>query len=171
VEVVRQGGALRLYNTRRIRVCQDVCQIATLIDALCYHRVHVEHWLPKAGLDNLAFDLRIVVIGGRAQHVVVRQSQSPMTNLHLLNTRGDPDAVRARMGAAAWAAARRTCEQVAACFPASLYAGIDLLIAPDYRRHAVLEVNAFGDLLPGALHDGIDTYTAEVLALLEESHD
>lgn len=171
VEVVSQGGVLRLYNTRRIRICRDVREISVLIDALCHHRVHVEHWLPKAGLDNHAFDLRIVVIDGRARHVVVRQSQSPMTNLHLLNARGDPDAVQARMGVAAWAAARRTCQQAAACFPASLYAGIDLLIAPGYRRHAVLEVNAFGDLLPGVLHDGVDTYTAEILALLGAAHD
>ena len=34
------------------------------------------------------------------------------------------------------------------CFPKSLYAGIDLRISPDYQHHQVLEVNAFGDLLP-----------------------
>ena len=53
----------------------------------------------------------------------------------------------------------------AARFPGSLYMGIDLLISPDYRSHAILEVNAFGDLLPGVLSRGVDTYTAEVLAL------
>ena len=74
-----------------------------------------------------------------------------MTNLHLLNTRGEADAVRARMGPEAWEGAMGTCEPVMRCFPGSLYAGIDLLITPDFRRHAVLEVNAFGDLLPGVL--------------------
>ena len=44
--------------------------------------------------------------------------------------------------------------------------GVDLLIAPDYRRFAVLEANAFGGLLPGVLSDGEDTYEAEVLAVL-----
>ena len=166
VEMVREGGTLRLYNSRRMRIYQEPRQIAELIDALCRQRVHVERWLPKAGFDNRTFDLRVVVVAARARHVVVRLSRSPMTNLHLLNTRGDVEALLARMGPAAWEAARSTCERVMECFAGSLYAGIDLLICPGYRRHAVLEANAFGDLLPGVLHDGLDTYAAEVLAML-----
>ncbi len=164
VELTRHDGALRLYNSRRIKVYRELGEIVTLIDALCRHRVHVERWLPKAGLGDRAFDLRVVVIGGRARHVVARASRSPMTNLHLLNKRGDVDTVVVRMGPLAWEEALRTCERAAALFPDSLYAGVDLLVAPDYRRHAVLEINAFGDLLPGALSDGVDTYTAELIA-------
>ena len=52
------------------------------------------------------------------------------------------------------------------CFPGSLHGGLDLLIAPDFRRHALLEVNAFGDLLPDLLWEGEDTYTAQVRAAL-----
>jgi hypothetical protein len=51
------------------------------------------------------------------------------------------------------------------CFPGSLYAGIDLLIANGFRKHAILEVNAFGDLLPNVLWNGRDTYTAEIEAV------
>ena len=64
-----------------------------------------------------------------------------------------------------WEAARRTCEQAAAVFPGSLHVGVDLLVAPGYRRHAVLEGNAFGDLLPGVLSEGMDTYEAEIRAV------
>jgi hypothetical protein len=168
VEMVHVGGELRLYNSRRIRVYRELPEIAALIDALCRHRVHVEQWLPKAGLDGRTVDLRVVVIGGQARHTVVRLSRSPMTNLHLLNDRGDPATLRARMGPAAWDAACQTCERAMAPFAGSLYAGIDLLVAPDYRRHAVLEVNAFGDLLPGVLWEGRDTYTAELRSALQE---
>ena len=154
---------LRLYNSRRIRTYTDTGRIARLIDALCVHGVHVEQWLPKAGLDGHTLDLRVVVIAGEARHIVVRMSKSPITNLHLLNRRGDPDAVRLRMGEDAWRAAMETCERTMQCFPDSLYAGIDLLITADFKRHAVLEVNAFGDLLPGILSDGQDTYMAELL--------
>ncbi len=49
--------------------------------------------------------------------------------------------------------------------PESLYAGVDVVISPGFRRHAVLEINAFGDLLPGVLFEGLDTYTAELAAL------
>jgi hypothetical protein len=48
------------------------------------------------------------------------------------------------------------------CFPRSLHGGVDLLIGTDLRAHAVLEVNAFGDLLPGVTCDGLDTYEAEI---------
>jgi hypothetical protein len=165
VEAVRQGGKLRLYNSRRIRVYRELGEVAELIGALCRHRVHAERWMPKAGFDGRTFDLRAVVIAGQVRHVVARLSRGPLTNLHLLNARSDAGAVIARMGPDAWAAARESCECAMRCFPQSLYAGLDLLIAPDYRHHAVLEVNAFGDLLPGALADGADTYTAELLAL------
>jgi len=163
VETARQKGELRLYNSRRVRVYRDWREIADLIDALCRHRVHVEQWLPKAGFDNRTFDLRVVVIAGRACHTVARLSRSPMTNLHLLNERGDEDAVREKVGRAAWDAAMRNCELAMECFPGSLYAGIDLLFTPDYRRQVVLEVNAFGDLLPGVFWQGLETYAAELL--------
>lgn len=169
VECVRSEGELRLYNTRRMRVLRERASIAEVIDALCRHRVHVEQWIPKAGLAGCACDLRVVVIAGQARHTVVRLSRSPMTNLHLLNVRGDVEALRARMGEAAWEEARWTCERVMGVFPGSLYAGIDLLVAPGYRRHAVLEVNAFGDLLPGLDWGGVDTYGAEIAAMV--SHD
>jgi len=166
VEMVRKGNDLLLYNSRRIRVYQDLDEIAELVDALCRHRVHVEEWLPKAGFAGRTFDLRVVVIAGRARHTVVRLSHSPMTNLHLLNGRGDADALRACMRPGVWEAAMHTCEAAMACFKGSLYGGVDLLFTPDFKRHAVLEVNAFGDLLPEVLHDGLDTYDAEVQAFM-----
>jgi hypothetical protein len=36
---------------------------------------------------------------------------------------------------------------------------------PDLRRPVVLEMNAFGDLLPNVLHNGLDTYSAELAAM------
>jgi hypothetical protein len=165
VEMVRQGGELRLYNSRKIRRYDRAGDIADLIDALAREGVQVEEWIPKAGFDGHVFDFRVVVIAGRARHVVVRMSRSPMTNLHLLNRRGDLAAVLALMGPEAWTAACQTCERTAARFPDSLHLGVDLLVAPGYRRHAVLEGNAFGDLLPEVYCEGMDTYEAEIAAL------
>jgi hypothetical protein len=168
VEMARHRGELRLYNSRKIRRYHRPADVATLIDALAREGVRVEEWVPKAGLDGHVFDLRVVVIAGRARHVVVRMSRSPMTNLHLLNRRGDLSAVLDRMGPEAWEAARRTCERTAAVFPDGLHLGVDLLIAPGFRRHAVLEGNAFGDLLPDVLNEGVDTYEAEIRAVIAE---
>jgi hypothetical protein len=165
VEMAQQNGKLYLYNTRRIQVYQDQREIAALIDALCRQRVHVEYWIPKAGHANRTFDLRIVTIGGRACHTVVRLSPGPMTNLHLLNARGKVEEVEARIGLARWQQALQTCERAAGLFT-SLYVGVDLLFTPDFSRHAILELNAFGDLLPGVLHNGQETYTSEIVEVL-----
>lgn len=170
VEMVDEGDELRLYNSRRLCAYRDLRDIRRLIDTLCREYVHVEQWLPKAGIADHRFDLRVVVIGGRPRHVVVRLSRGPMTNLHLLNDRGDVAAVRSRMGDSAWNAAMDTCVRTVAALGPSLYAGVDLLIRPDFQQHAVLEVNAFGDLLPGVLDEGQDTYTAEILTALERWH-
>jgi hypothetical protein len=124
--------------------------------------------VPKAGLDDRTLDLRVVVIAGRARHAIVRLSRSPITNLHLLNDRADPAAVRRRMGDAAWADAMRTCERAMRCFPGSLHGGVDLLVTSDFRRHAILEVNAFGDLLPGVLSEGLGTYEAEIATMFRD---
>jgi hypothetical protein len=88
-----------------------------------------------------------------------------MTNLHLGGRRGDLAAVRAAVGPAAYDEAMRTCARVAQCFPGCLHVGVDLMFSPDWRRHAVAEVNAFGDLLPGLVVDGRDTYAEQVAAM------
>ena len=150
-----------LYVTRRMRTYTDQRSIETIIDHVCADGAHIEVWVPKAGQGNHCFDVRVVVIAGQAQHIVVRKSRSPITNLHLLNPRGEVEWAQNIVGPAAWAAGLASCEQVMACFPRSLYAGIDLAWSP-WGDHAILEVNAFGDLLPGIFNaQGDDTYGAE----------
>jgi glutathione synthase/RimK-type ligase-like ATP-grasp enzyme len=160
VELVRP----RLYNSLRVRDYTGVSDVAYLVDTLAGDGLHVERWFAKAGLAAEVVDLRVVVIAGRPSHVVVRSGAGPMTNLHLGNRRGDLTALRAAAGAE-YAAAMDTCVRVAACFPGSLHVGVDLMFSPDWRRHAVAEVNAFGDLLPGLLVDGRDTYEAQIATL------
>ncbi len=126
-------------------------------------------WLPKLILDQHGnIDVRVVVIGGQARHWVVRQSRSPLTNLHLGNRRGNSEQFLRRLGHDGWQRLTQICEQSMRAFSKSLYAGIDLLVMPDLARHAVLEVNAFGDLLPHVLDQGLDTYSAEVAAVIAE---
>lgn len=165
IELVREHGEVQLFNSLKVRRYSGVRAIAELIDAVCRERSLAEVWLPKAGFDGRRFDLRVVVIAGCAAHVVVRQSSGPMTNLHLGNRRGDMPRLRERMGEVNWKTAMTTCERASAAFPRSLYTAVDLLVAPSFRRVAVAEVNAFGDLLPNVLHDGQDTYSAELAAL------
>jgi hypothetical protein len=166
VELVQMGSAVMLYNSRKIRCYRDLQSITTIIDTLCRDRVQVEVWVPKAGISNRTFDLRVVAIAGQAQHAIVRLSKSPIANLHLKNQRSAPTDLIAKMGDVAWEAALKTCEQAARIFPDSLYMGIDLLIPIGFKQSLVLEVNAFGDLLPDVIHHGMDTYTTEIMAVL-----
>ncbi|MFF3891324.1 STM4014 family protein [Streptomyces sp. NPDC001914] len=163
-----------LHNSLRIRRYTDEAGIAAIVDALAPDGLHVERWLPKASLGSRSADLRVVVVAGRATHAVVRTSRSPLTNLHLGGARGDLAAVRALAGDR-WAEALSISERAAACFPGTLCVGVDLLPAVGWRRFAVGEVNAFGDLLPrltglpGSGAEGMNTYAAQVAAVLSRS--
>ncbi|MER0244090.1 STM4014 family protein [Streptomyces sp. HSW2009] len=175
VELAPDG---RLYNSLRVRRYATENEVATLVDALAPDGLHVERWLPKAAQQGRAADLRIVVVGGRATHAVLRTSRSPMTNLHLGGARGDLAAARAATEAAgvAWADVLGLAERAARCFPGTLCVGVDVLPGSGWRRFAVGEVNAFGDLLPrltglpGSGAEGRDTYGAQVATVLREEH-
>ncbi|MFF5187740.1 STM4014 family protein [Streptomyces sp. NPDC000345] len=168
----------RLYNSLKVRRYDREQDIAAIVDALAPDGLHLERWLPKASQEGRAADLRVVVVAGRATHAVVRTSRHPLTNLHLGGSRGDLDAARRAVEAAGarWADVLGVCEQAAACFPRTLCVGVDLLPAVGWRRAAVGEVNAFGDLLPrltglaGSGAEGLDTYGAQVAAVLHDRH-
>jgi glutathione synthase/RimK-type ligase-like ATP-grasp enzyme len=153
-----------LHNHLRITRLQDVATIERLVNAVCRERALAERWFPKASLAGRRFDLRVVVIGGVATHVVVRTSYSPLTNLHLGNARGDITAVQTGLGSERWAAAMRVAEQAARAFPGCLYVAVDLMIGLDGNHFCVAEANAFGDLLPNVLWQGRTTYAAELNA-------
>ncbi|MDI1463860.1 STM4014 family protein [Catellatospora sp. KI3] len=160
VELAADG----LFNSLRVRTYTDERDVAAIVERLAPEGLHVERWFPKIGFAGRTIDLRVLVIGGRPAHTVVRASRHPMTNLHLGGVRGDLDAVRTAAGPH-WEAAMDSCARAAACFPGSPHVGVDLMFGPGWRRHAIAEVNAFGDLLPNLLHDGRDTYAAQLAAL------
>jgi len=164
-EVVWQQGQLRLYNTRAIRCYERTTEIEPLLDALCREGVQVEEWLPKACLDGQGFDLRVLVVGGTARHVVPRLGPHPMTNLHLLNSRGDPARARAEVRSKNGRPPSRRASGPRGCSRAATTSAWICCFTPSFRRHAVLEANAFGDLLPGALWQGLTTHEAELAAL------
>jgi hypothetical protein len=165
-QLVREADEIKLYNSLRLREYSDEREVAAIIDQLCRHEIHVEQWLPKADFQGRVFDLRVLVIAGRPRHVVLRTSRGPITNLHLGNQRGDLDSLLERWPAEAREAAWQSCRLVATAFPQSRYFGVDLLLLPGLKRHAILETNAYGDLLPGVFHEGDDTYTAELRSYL-----
>lgn len=160
--VEREGD--RLYNTRRIRLVTRERELAGIVDALAREGVQVEEWLPKATLENRPLDLRVLVIAGRPRHTVVRTGRTAITNLQAGGRRGSLDALAAKLGAAAVERARAVAAAAAAAFPRTLAVGADVLIDP-VGRPAILELNAFGDLLRGDLDAGEDPQEAQLAAV------
>jgi glutathione synthase/RimK-type ligase-like ATP-grasp enzyme len=119
-----------------------------------------------AQVDGQNFDVRVVCVYGKPVCSVFRLSSLPMTNLHLGGRRGDWDRCRAAIPTREWLDALDHCAEAAACFDSAV-AGVDLLFETGYRRHYVLEVNAFGDFFPGWL-DGagrsVHSYEIEATA-------
>ena len=168
LEMMSVAGTARIYATKKLRVYHDRPTLQSLIDAMCRERLHVETWVPKAGLGGKTFDVRIVVIRGMACHLVLRLAPGPITNLHLHGAvKGGEALLTEAAGFAAVARVRETAERAAACFPRSLCVGVDVALTPSYQEARVLEVNAFGDLLEDVMWRGADTYTWAVRAALE----
>eukprot|EP00771_Trimastix_marina_P001417 gnl/Trimastix_PCT/2491.p1 GENE.gnl/Trimastix_PCT/2491~~gnl/Trimastix_PCT/2491.p1 ORF type:complete len:500 (-),score=71.75 gnl/Trimastix_PCT/2491:10-1509(-) len=168
IEHDRRNGSVRLYNSLRIRHYARKRDLTVLINRLCAEKVIVEQWLPKARQNGDPYDLRILVVAGEPRQFVVRLGRTcPMTNLHLGNARGDSEQLLRDVPPEQWAAIQETCRRVARCFPHTCYMGVDLLLNEAMSEHWVLEVNAYGDLLPRITHDGLSTYHSEILAGLD----
>ena len=155
--MARADGATRLFNVKRITRHEQPAEIAALVDALATQELYAEQWLSKPRAGDAHYDLRVVAIAGQPMHRVARTGTQMMTNLHLDNRRGDPSTL---LNAPDMAALEAGTRQAAQAFPASAVTGYDLVV----RRGAahVLEANAFGDLLPGLLWQGLDTYEMQM---------
>ena len=170
-EMVRTERGVELYNSLRVRTYLRDSDIDDLLGALAPDGLHGERRITKAKQDGHDCDLRVVTVGGRATHAVLRTSPHPMTNLHLGGQRGDLARFQASIGSDRWHAILRHAETAAACFPGVHTLGIDVLPGADGHDY-IGEVNAYGDLLPnlmglpGTAGEGVDTYGAQVRALI-----
>lgn len=137
----------QFYNSRLVRrvVRADLMRALTFVLA---EGAIVQRGIPMAQIDGQNFDVRVVCIDAKPAAVIFRLSPHPMTNLHLGGRRGDYDRCRAAIPTREWLDALDHCADAAACFDSAI-AGVDLLFERGFRRHYVLEVNAFGDFFPG----------------------
>jgi hypothetical protein len=139
------GG--RFYNSRALRtVAGDA--LAGALAFVAAEGAFVQRGVPMARIDGENFDVRVVCVRGKPAAAIFRLSHHPMTNLHLGGRRGDPARCRAAVPTRDWLDALDHCAEAAGCFDSAV-AGVDLLFERGFRRHYVLEVNAFGDFFPG----------------------
>jgi hypothetical protein len=137
----------RFFNTRRVREV-DADRLWTAAQFLIDEGAIAQRGVPMAQLDGQNFDVRVVCVYGRPVASIFRLSSAPMTNLQLGGRRGDYARCRAAIPTRAWLDALDHCAEAAGCFDSAV-AGVDLVFEREFGRHAVLEVNAFGDFFPG----------------------
>lgn len=171
IEQVSHHQQYALYNSNRLITYRCWKDVERLINTLLQqHALQIECWIPKAQFHGQVFDLRVVVIANKAAHILMRSGRQVITNLHLgHNTRGDVSALKAYMGSR-WSSITTLAEQAMQSFPNSLYAGVDVLLSQTFNHAYLLEANAFGDFHPNVYYRGLDTYQAQLAALLTDGN-
>jgi glutathione synthase/RimK-type ligase-like ATP-grasp enzyme len=139
------------YNSRLVSRVTGA-DLGRAVQFLIDETAIVQRGIPMAQIDGQNFDVRVVCVNGAPAATIFRLSPHPMTNLHLGGTRGDYERCRAAIPKRDWLDALDHCADAAACFNSTI-AGVDLLFERGFRRHYVLEVNAFGDFFPGWIDD------------------
>lgn len=156
------------YNSLKVRRIEAPEQVDDLLTFLLNEGSQVERAIPKARLGGDYFDCRVLMVRGEPAFTVVRQSQRPITNLHLGGWRGDLEDFHAEVPANELADALESCRTVARAHDC-LHVGIDLMYEEYFTGHRVLEANAFGDLLPNLRRDGLTVYEWEIREALREN--
>lgn len=152
------------YHSRRIQRLADRARIDRTLAFILGEGAQVERAVPKARLARRYVDCRVLTVDGEPAFTVVRGATHPITNLNLGGQRGDLAALRAAVPPDAWQAAMASCRTVQASSGA-FHVGVDVLFEPGFRRHRILEGNAFGDLLPNLSRDGVDVYGWQIRRL------
>jgi len=160
---IEDTGAAR-YHTRRIQRLNDRARIDRTLGFILGEGAQVERSIPKARLASRYTDCRVLTIDGEPAFVVVRAATHPITNLNLGGQRGDLGALRAAVPPASWDAAMASCRAVQQASGA-FHVGVDLMFEPGFAAHRVIEGNAFGDLLPNLVRDGLDVYGWQIRRL------
>lgn len=152
-----EWDAPRWFNNLKLSHYRTPAAVKRALAFVLSQGAQVERAIPKAKLAGAFFDCRVLCIGGEPRFVVVRQNKHAITNLHLGGWRGELPALQAAMPPGAWDAAMDSCRQVARLYR-SLQVGLDVMFEPGLARHRVIEVNAFGDLLPNLTLEGLSVY-------------
>jgi hypothetical protein len=137
----------RFFNSRLVRALTGD-ELRRAADFVLSEGAIAQRGVPMGQIDGQNFDVRVVCVNTKPVAMIFRLSPHPMTNLHLGGRRGDYEHCRAAIPTREWLDALDHCSDAAACFD-SVIAGVDLLFERGFRRHYVLEVNAFGDFFPG----------------------
>jgi glutathione synthase/RimK-type ligase-like ATP-grasp enzyme len=147
-----------LFNNLKMHKYNSPNEIQLLINELGKFGLIAEKWVPKNLLGGKAFDLRIFVVNKKVRHIIVRTSNSSITNLHLGNKRGNLESISEQYPQASLSYIKQVAINAVNCFPGLFYAGVDVILSGQKCKPYVVEVNCFGDMLIGDMCEGKTTY-------------
>ncbi len=155
-----------VVNTKKIRMMREETSITALIQALIPMDVMAEKWIPKDTVNGKSYDLRVVWQFGKRKHMVVRQSASPLTNLHLNNEAADVGIIG--LDRKGYEEIDALCRHAMEAVPGLRVAGIDILLEKGSRRPRIIEINGQGDLIYQDIYGENEIYKEQVQWMLEQ---
>ena len=157
----------KLYNTKKLFAIDNTTEIINIIDKLAgkgnkgsMPGLIAEKWYPKSSFNGRSYDLRVVLQYGKVQYIVVRQSDGPVTNLHLNNNAMDfkelnlPGNIEEDIC--------KTCKKAASVFKGLNVCGIDVMLDRGSRKPRIIEINGQGDLIYQDIFSENKIYTEQV---------
>ena len=135
----------RLFNTKKMHQFANRKEISDFLDKLISLDVIVEKWHPKARINNLIYDLRVVYQFGRIEYIVVRTAKGPVTNLHLNNMAIPYE--KLGFSENKYNEIDRLCNSAIKLFDGMQMAGIDIMLDSNSLKPRIIEINGQGDLI------------------------
>lgn len=130
-------------NTKKMHKIIDKIEIEEMLEMLFALDVIVEKWIPKAQYNGKSYDLRVVYQFGKIHYIVARQSNGPVTNLHLNNQALDYHCLN--LSEKTLEEIETICSRSMQLFPELSYAGIDILLDKNKKQPVIIEMNGQGD--------------------------
>lgn len=159
----------KIVNTKRINYITEKQKIYKILNQILSLGTVVERWRPKAEFNGKSYDLRVVWQFGKIAFIVVRQSNSPITNLHLNNQALE----FANLGLLSkqYENIEEICCRAVEAFSGLSVAGIDILIDKNNGNPYIIEMNGQGDLIYQDIYAENSIYQEQVQYMWKESQN
>lgn len=154
-----------LANTKTLYYMDDQKEITELLNAVLELDVIVERWYPKSRFQGKSYDLRVVYQFGHIAHMVVRQSDGPVTNLHLNNQALEIGQLA--LNETVINEMETICRDAVNLFPGLSVAGIDILLEKNSGKPYIIEMNGQGDLIYQDIYAENRIYREQIEHLLK----
>lgn len=172
---ISKSGEEQIINTKKLSCFHDRETIKKLLNYILPLGTITERWIPKAEYNHCKYDLRILYQFGKIAFITVRQSNGPITNLHLNNKPlvSKPPGVFPEclhITQKQILETEQICQQAVSAIKGLSMAGIDILFEKNSGRPYMIEMNGQGDLLYQDIYHENRIYEEQAAIALAYEH-